>query len=69
MPHNEHNVIPFCNKLNDSNGRMRYLSFSLSLVPRIRRVVTHSTLFSKGKVIMIIIVVVTIGVDTRVKND
>jgi hypothetical protein len=26
MPHNEHNVIPFCNGLNDSNGRMRYLS-------------------------------------------
>jgi hypothetical protein len=29
MPHNEHNVIPFCNRLNDSNGRMRYLSLYL----------------------------------------
>jgi hypothetical protein len=31
MPHNEHNVIPFYNRINDSNGRMRYLSLSLSL--------------------------------------
>ncbi len=30
MPHNEHNVIPFYSRLNDSNGRMRYLSLSLS---------------------------------------
>ncbi len=29
MPHNEHNVIPFWNGLNDSNGRMRYLSLYL----------------------------------------
>ncbi len=29
MPRNEHNAIPFDNKLNDSNGRMRYLSLYL----------------------------------------
>jgi hypothetical protein len=29
MPHSEHNVIPFCNKLNDSDGRMRYLPLYL----------------------------------------
>ncbi len=29
MPHNGHNVIPLCNKLNDSNGRMRYLPLYL----------------------------------------
>jgi hypothetical protein len=29
MPHSEHNVIPFDNKLNDSNGRMRYLPLYL----------------------------------------
>ncbi len=31
MPHSEHNVIPFNNRIDDSNGRMRYLSLSLSL--------------------------------------
>ncbi len=34
-----------------------------------RRVVTHNTLFTKGKIIMIIMVIVTLWMDTRVKND
>ncbi len=35
----------------------------------IRRVVTHNTLFSKGKVIMIIIIIVTLRMGTRSKSD
>ncbi len=35
----------------------------------IRRVVTHNTLFSKGKVIMIIIVIVTLRMGVRSKSD
>ncbi len=29
MPHSEHNAIPFWSRLNDSNGRMRYLPLYL----------------------------------------
>jgi hypothetical protein len=98
MPHNEHNVIPLCNKFNDSNGRMRYLPLYLHpagkrgallsksyfdtllrnhlsnavyasdnistalciLHHKIRRGVTHNTLFSKGKIIMVIMIIITL---------
>ncbi len=44
MPHNEHNVIPFCNKLNDSDGKMRYLPLISSHGRRKRPLLNKVTL-------------------------
>ncbi len=49
---------------------LQIISLLLSVTcTTIRRVVTHNTLFSKGKVITIIIVIVTLRMGTRSKND